>query len=121
MRYTYGNKDKLKSKKTIELLFSKGQAITVFPLKLIYMPIGHKDGSVIKAGVSVSKRLHKKAFVRNRIKRLLREAYRLNKPKYFNNSETPYALMFLYIGKDVPDFEGIKQNMALLLSKFTKK
>ncbi len=121
MNYTYGKKDKLKSKKTIELLFSDGKAITVFPLRLIYLPIAHEDGVTLKASVSVSKRLHKKAVTRNRIKRLLREAYRLNIPKYFNTNETPYAFMFLYIGKEVPEYNDLFKTMTALLERFVKK
>ena len=121
MHFRYSKKDKLKSKKHIELLFSESRAITAFPLRLLYTKIEFADGSTIKAGVSVSKRLHKKAIARNHIKRLLREAYRLNRPKYFNKSSTSYAFMILYIGKDKPNFMTINKKMILLFEKFLKE
>jgi len=120
MRFTYSKKDKLKSKKHIEQLFNEGKSVTAFPLRLVYLKTVYEDGSVLKTGVSVSKRNHKKAVTRNRIKRLLREAYRLNKPKYFNKSETSYAFMILYIGKDEPNFKTINKTMVLLFEKFLK-
>ncbi len=121
MSFKYGKKDKLKSKKQIEQLFSEGKSVTVYPLKLIYLETEFSDGSKIKTGVSVSKRLHKTAVSRNKIKRLLREAYRLNKPAYFNNSTTSYAFMILYLSKDGTTFEVINSKMTLLFEKFLDK
>jgi ribonuclease P protein component len=119
MSFKYGKKDKLKSKKSIEQLFNEGKAVTVFPLRLIYLKTSFDDGNKLKTGVSVSKRLHKTAIVRNKIKRLMREAYRLNKPLYFNNSSTSYAFMILYISKDGTTFDKMNKAMKMLFEKFT--
>ncbi len=121
MPFKYTRKDKLKSKKGIEQLFNEGKAVTVYPLRLIYLKTAFDDGSLIKTGVSVSKRLHKTAVARNRIKRLLREVYRLNKPLYFNNSSTSYTFMILYLSKDGTTFDKLNNNMKLLFKKFTDK
>lgn len=119
MNFKYSKKDKLKSKKLIEQLFTEGKAVTAYPLKLIYLKTEFEDGSQLKTGVSVSKRLHKTAVSRNRIKRLLREAYRLNKPIYFNNSSVSYAFMILYLSKDGTTFDKLNRNMKALFKKFT--
>ncbi|WP_430467124.1 ribonuclease P protein component [Winogradskyella ouciana] len=121
MRFQYSKKDKLKSKKLIEHLFNEGKSVTVYPLRLIYLKTDYEDGSTLKTGVSVSKRLHKTAVARNRIKRLLREAYRLNKPLYFNNSSTSYAFMILYLSKDGTTFDKLNEKMQLLFKKFLDK
>ncbi len=118
MPFKYRKKDKLKSKKHIEQLFNEGKAITVYPLRLIYLKTEYDDDSIIKTGVSVSKRLHKTAVARNHIKRLLREAYRLNKPVYFNNSSASYSLMILYLSKDGTTFDKLNNSMKLLFGKF---
>ena len=120
MNLKYSKKDKLKSKKLIEKLFSEGKVITLFPLRLVYLKTSFEDSSVVKTGISVSKKLHKNATDRNKIKRLLREVYRLNKPKYFNNSSTPYAFMILYIGKEKPTFDSVNTKTQLLFQKFLK-
>lgn len=121
MQFKYGKKDKLKSKKSIERLFNEGKSVTVYPLKLIFLQTEFEDNSILKTGVSVSKRLHKTAVARNKIKRLLREAYRLNKPLYFNNSSTSYAFMILYLSKDGTNFDEIDNKMKLLFEKFLNK
>lgn len=121
MNFKYSKKEKLKSKKLIELLFTEGKAITAYPLRLVYLKTEFDDGSILKTGVSVSKRLHKTAVARNQTKRLLREAYRLNKPLYFNNSSTSYAFMILYLSKDGTTFDKLNEGMKLLLQKFTDK
>ena len=121
MRFQYSKKDKLKSKKLIEHLFNEGKSVTVYPLRLIYLKTDYKDGSTLKTGVSVSKRLHKTAVARNRIKRLLREVYRLNKPLYFNNSSTSYAFMILYLSKDGTTFDKLNDSIKLLFKKFLDK
>jgi ribonuclease P protein component len=121
MNFKYSKKDKLKSKKLIDQLFNEGKAITAYPLRLIYLKTEFEDNSILKTGVSVSKRLHKTAVARNNIKRLLREAYRLNKPLYFNNSSTSYAFMILYLSKDGTTFDQLNSNMNLLFKKFIDK
>jgi len=121
MNFKYSKKDKLKSKKLIEQLFTEGKAITAYPLKLIYLKTDFEDNSTLKTGVSVSKRLHKTAVARNRIKRLLRETYRLNKPLYFNNSSASYAFMILYLSKDGTTFDKLNTSMKLLFEKFISK
>lgn len=121
MSFKYSKKDKLKSKKHIEQLFNEGKAVTVFPLRLVYLKTEFEDNTTIKTGVSVSKRLHKTAVARNRIKRLLREAYRLNKPLYINNSSTSYAFMILYLSKDGTTFDKLNDSMKLLFKKFIDK
>lgn len=121
MSFTYSKKDKLKSKKLIDQLFTEGKVVTAYPLKLIYIKTNFEDGSQLKTGVSVSKRLHKTAVSRNQIKRLLREAYRLNKPLYFNNSSGSFAFMILYLSKDGTTFDKLNHSMKLLFKKFNAK
>ena len=121
MRFKYTKKDKLKSKKVIDQLFTEGKSVSVYPLKLVYLKTKYEDNSIIKTSVSVSKRLNKTAVARNRIKRLLREAYRLNKPLFFNNSTTSYAFMILYLSKDGTTFEELNTKMKLLLERFLDK
>ncbi|QWX83600.1 ribonuclease P protein component [Cellulophaga sp. HaHaR_3_176] len=119
--FKYSRAEKLKSKKLFELLFTEGKSISSFPLRLIYVQTDLKDGVQVKAGVSVSKRKFKNATQRNRIKRVLREAYRLNKSIVLNNSTSKYALLILYLGKEMPVSADVNAATVLLLEKFIKK
>lgn len=121
MKYTYTNKEKLKSKILIDQLFTDGQSVSVFPLRLVYLSTTFDENIRAKTGVSVSKRHFKSAVDRNRIKRLLRESYRLHKAEFFNNLTTQYAFMVLYIGKEEPTFTQIETSMKRLFEKFFNK
>jgi len=121
LKFTYNQKEKLKSKKRIDQLFTEGQSVSAFPLRLVYLSTTFEDDVIAKTGVSVSKRNFKTAVDRNRIKRLMREAYRLNKAHFFNNLSTPHAFMILYIGKDKPTFEQVETRMKVLFEKFSNK
>jgi ribonuclease P protein component len=118
MKATYSSKEKLKSKILIDELFEKGKSVSSYPLRMVYIKTTLESGLIAKTGVSVSKKHFKKAVERNKIKRLLREVYRLNKSAYFNNITTQYALMILYIGNDKPTYEVIEHSMNKLFNKF---
>lgn len=119
--FTYGRAEKLKSKKLFEKLFDEGKSVSNYPLRLIYAKAEFKENVRFKTGVTVSKRNFKSAVKRNRIKRQLREAYRLNKSIVFNNSKGNYALLILYLGKEMPDSKEVHLKMITLLEKFKKK
>nr|WP_321243319.1 ribonuclease P protein component [uncultured Psychroserpens sp.] len=121
MSLSYPKKEKLKSQKLIEQLFSEGKSVSAYPLRMVYLKSEFDEDTQFKTGVSVSKRNFKKAVDRNRIKRLLREGYRLNKGAYFNNISSCYTLMILYIGKDGTDFDSVNKKMKQLLETFSKK
>ena len=114
MKLTYNKHEKLKSQKTIEQLFLEGKAVSAYPLRLVYL----EHGNANKVGVSVSKRNFKKAVDRIRIKRLLREAYRLNKSMLIDNNKAPHAFMILYTSKEMPDFELVNAKIQKLFTKF---
>ena len=118
MKFTYNKKEKLKSKKLIDQLFTEGKSVSVYPLRLVFLRTNFNENIIAKTGVSVGKKNFKAAVERNRIKRLIREAYRLNKPQYFNNITTQYAFMILYIGKTKPTFNEVESKMNLLFEKF---
>jgi len=121
MKATYSKNEKLKSKTLIERLFNEGKSVSSFPLRMVFIETEFDESVKAKCGVSVSKRNFKKAVDRIRIKRLMREAYRLNKNIYFNNITTQYALMILYIGNEKSTFEQIDNAMKKLLEKFVEK
>lgn len=82
MNYRYPRTEKLKNKKEISLLFEQGKWFSYKELSIISLQKEDLDSP--KVGVSVSKRFFKRAVDRNRVKRLLREVYRLNKPLFLD-------------------------------------
>src|SRR6476660_6713529 len=110
MSFTYPKTEKLKSKNTINSLFSEG--------KLVSVPENLPDDQKIKMGVSVSKRNFKKAVDRNYFKRVLRETYRLNKHILLDNLDQPYSFMLFYQCKDRLSFEEINTKTVQLFEKF---
>jgi ribonuclease P protein component len=121
MDFSFPKKEKLKRKKLIEQLFEGGKGISSYPVKLIYLRTELPEDVQIQAGVTVSKRNFKRAVQRNRIKRLLRESYRLNKHLVFNNIEGNFAFLFLYIGKEMPEYEQVEASIKAVLHKFVEK
>jgi len=118
MANTYPKNEKLKSRNTIDTLFSKGKSVSKYPLRLVYIAQETGDGELFKMGVSVSKKHFKKAVDRNYFKRLLRESYRLNKTLLLQNLEQPYAFMLLYQSKDRLSFAEIQLKTVQLFEKF---
>ncbi|QCX01911.1 ribonuclease P protein component [Aggregatimonas sangjinii] len=117
----FPKKEKLKSKKLIDRLFAEGKSVSSFPIKLIYLQTELPFEVPIQAGVTVPKKNFKSAVKRNRIKRLLRESYRLNKQLVFNNSKGTFAFLFLYLGKEMPNYVMVDKHLQAVLHKFQKK
>ena len=119
-QYTYPKQEKLKSHTIISLMFSEGKSVSKYPLRLVYVPLSEADanGVPFQMGVSVSKKHFKKAIDRNYYKRLLREAYRLNKHILLDNVKGEYAFMFFYQTKDHLSFQEINIKTAQLFEKF---
>lgn len=125
MNFTYPKSEKLKSKKTIDLLFSKGKSVSKYPLRLVYIECDFdtteskefEAEQKIKMGISVSKKYFKRAVDRNYFKRLLREAYRLNKHLLIDHLEKPHAFMFFYQSNDRLSYQEIEIKTIQLFEK----
>lgn len=115
MNFRFPKSEKLKSRKTIELLFQEGKSVSKFPVKVFYLPVENTEKT--QAGFAVPKRNFKNAVDRNRIKRQLREAYRLQKHLLKIEGNSNYALFFLYLGKDKLEYSLIEKAIRTLLQK----
>lgn len=120
MDYTYPKKEKLKSKKTIELLFSEGKSVAKYPLRLVYSATQNQEEKLL-FGVSVSKKHFKNAVDRNYYKRVLRECYRLNKHLLLDHLDKPYAVLFFYQSKERLTYQEIHEKTVLLFEKWIQK
>ncbi|MDV7186505.1 ribonuclease P protein component [Lutibacter sp. TH_r2] len=121
MKYTLGKEEKLKSKKQIEHLFLNGNRVKNFPFHLIYFEEKHYAEFPIKIAFSVPKRNIKLAVNRNRIKRLMREIYRLNKYKISENISEKYKFMIIYMAKEEMNYKSMELSFLKLIEKFQTK
>lgn len=121
MNYSYSKAEKLKSKKIIEALFIEGRSVKSFPLRLVFietvLPV---ENVTIQAGVSVSKRNFKRAVSRNRIKRLIRESFRLHKHLIETNNKT-YAMLFIYTGREELKQVELHKAMIKIIQRFNNE
>ena len=121
MRNTLGKQERLKSKKLIEKLYAEGDSVKTFPLRMMYVQTAHTSEFPCQVGVSVAKRNYKLAVDRNRLKRLMRETYRLQKEIVYNNLDVPYVFMISYIGREEIKYEDLYLKMEKLLKLFVDK
>ncbi|MBB6463217.1 ribonuclease P protein component [Flammeovirga kamogawensis] len=123
-RPTFPKCEHLKSKSTIEQMFKSGQSVFSFPYKVYYTL--STDVSKIhippKVLISVSKRSFKNATDRNRIKRQIKEAYRLNKtilqPKEDSSQQQVIeAISFVYVSRKKEPYPFLERKMKASLYK----
>lgn len=112
--------ERLKSQKLTDTLFNEGKSVTVNGFTLVYLFTALPSPYPVQAGFSVPKRHFKHAVDRNRIKRLMREAWRhIKHPFYLKLAEKnlQMACMWVYKGKDLPAFETVNNNLTAVLNK----
>jgi ribonuclease P protein component len=120
--YTFSKEERLCSKRLISLLFSKGSSFNLYPLRFIYYTPQEPLPGQTQLLISVSKRYYKRATDRNRLKRQLREAYRLNKHILSQHQEqAPRLLALLYIGKEKKSFDTIQKKLISGLERCLSK
>lgn len=121
-KFTLGKKERLKRRKVIEQVFSAGKSIAAHPVRVQYF-FGEKLPGNLQAGFSASVRQFKKAPDRNRIKRLMREAYRLQKNELASmlvNKNLQLAVFFIYTGNELPGYPVVSEKIAVLLNKLIR-
>lgn len=124
MANTLHKSERLDRKKVIEKMFAGGsRSFSVFPLRVVYLPVEKLDAPV-SILVSVSKRRFKRAVKRNRVKRQIREAYRLNKhllSEALSGSQSRLAVAFIYLSDELVPSSVIEERMKIALSRIAEK
>jgi ribonuclease P protein component len=117
--FTLGRNERLKHRKFIEQLFKEGRSFSVFPFRVYYLFV-NEPGSPLQAGFGASTRNFKRAVDRNRIKRITKEAYRLQKNELtaqLTIKKKQLAVFFIYTDKSLPAFEIINNRIQIVLQK----
>ena len=119
-KYTFPKEEHLCSKKRIEQLFNrKNPSLGVYPLRLTWVAAPARTTAPPQVLITVPKRAFKRAVDRNRLKRLVREAYRLNKHRLTEaeNGHSVELLGILYTGKEKSELPLVEKKLISGLNR----
>lgn len=109
----FSKQERLCSKISIERIFASGISFIAYPLRVVYCSEKQSERyPKARILISVSKRKFKRAVKRNRVKRLIREAYRLHKTDLFTNLDqnSHYVdIAFIYLKDELPTYAEIEK------------
>ena len=122
-RFTFAKTERLSGTKRIDSLFKDGESFICFPLRVIYFIQEQSMETGCSILVSVPKKRIKKAVHRNRIKRLIRESYRLNKQLIDSSSihETSIDIAFIYVKDTASEFSLMQKAMKKALNQISDR
>lgn len=122
---SFSKKEHLFGETTVNRLFAEGEAFIAYPFRIVYLflPLT-EDDLPARVMVGVPKKRFKRAVKRNRLKRLMRESYRLNKHTLVNllkEKNIQMHVSFQYISNDELDFMYIEKKMKKALNELQDK
>ena len=124
MANTLRKSERLDKKKVIEKMFASGShSFSIFPLRVVYLQVEELE-AIASILVSVSKRRFKRAVKRNRVKRQIREAYRVNKHKLLSvlaEKQCRLAIAFIYLSDRPEDSSVIENRVKTALARIAEK
>ena len=121
--FSFPKSERLSSKKLIEATFAQGQKTKAWPLVAKHLDAALGEEVPCQTLVSVSKRSFKRAVDRNRIKRLMKEAWRMQKPALYavlQEHEKQRAIVLIYVGRELPTFEDMQASVDVLIQKMVR-
>ncbi len=125
IRYTFKVYERLKREQHIDTLFRKGKAFSVFPLRFIYtlVPRTGEPASPAQAGFSVPKKKFRSSVHRHRIRRLMVEAWRLNKHTLYEAIPEGMQLHLFIVFNDtrMPAYEPVLEALLKGITKLAEK
>jgi len=120
IKYTFCKEERLCRKGGFEELLSSGYSFVTYPLRVI-IRLCPREGKEFPArmAVSVSKKRFKRAVKRNRVKRLVREAYRLNKNILYSRipGDKTMDILFIYLHHEISEFDKIEKAITGAIKK----
>lgn len=121
---SFSKSEHLCGEKRITRLFTQGDAFICYPLRVVFLIEPKSDSETASVLVSAPKKRFKRAVKRNRLKRLMRETYRLNKQllvEKLDAKQLQIHIAFNYVSDDELDFTTIDRKMKQALQKLSDK
>ncbi len=113
--FSFKKEERLKSRKLIGTLFRSGQSVGAFPLRAVFLPLLLADAPFpVQISISVPKKKFKSAVERNRLRRQVREAWRLNTPVFYEKlaaADRRLAIMVIYVAPEKVDYSEIEKGI----------
>lgn len=121
-RFTFSKRERLYGTKRIDSLFKEGNSFISYPLRVLYLTHEQSEDTTCSTLISVPKKRIKRATQRNRVKRLIRESYRLNKTLITTAIEyKSLDVAFIYVKDSVSDFQTIEKAMQKALNQISSR
>lgn len=122
--YKFKKEEKVIGENRIDSLFIEGKSFVAFPLRVLYQKTELLLPSSISVLVSVPKKRIKSAVKRNRIKRQIREAYRLN--KHYLDAVTESIdhnldIAFVFVKEELMEYSIIEKGMRKGLTEIANR
>jgi ribonuclease P protein component len=121
--FSFRKVERISSRKEIDLLFEKGKSFTIYPLRVVYAEKAAASGVAASVLISVPKKKFKRAVHRNRLKRLIRENYRLRKNALLavcRQENREMNIGFIYAANEQAATIEIAEAMQKILLKMTE-
>lgn len=112
LRYTFGKEERVTGEKRIEKLFAEGQSFIAYPLRIVFMAYECDKRHPVSILISIPKKRLRLAVQRNRMKRLVREAYRLNKYLFEGIEQREgygMDIAFIYVKNEICEYNAIEK------------
>ena len=116
--------ERLCRKKYIDELFQTGKSFYSYPFRLVWLPVSGPLAFPAQMGISVQKRLFKKAVHRNLLKRRIREAYRKNKSGLYiklKKHDIHIVFMLIYNASGILSSKEIEGKIIVVLSRLMEE
>jgi ribonuclease P protein component len=125
---TFTKRERISLKREIDLLFAEGHSFVAYPFRALYLERRPESGTDAALLISVPKRKLRRAVWRNRVKRLVREVYRLNRNSFVETlSQQGKGAMvaIIFIGGEIPGFrqveDAVKKVLDEIISRMNEK
>lgn len=124
LKPTFPKEERLHSKKLIDNLFKEGDSFFTYPFKVLYLKKNSLEKPPVQVLITVSKRNIKQAVDRNKVKRLIREAFRLNKSglqQHLKSKDRQLLIGLIYTDRNIQSFTKIESKIILILQRLIEQ